>query len=123
MSFTKKRILIVEDEKNLRDAYFRILKKNPEYEIDLAVSAEDTLRLFNVASYDLVITDIELPAMDGIEMLGEIKKRNRGIKVIVVSGSGVYLERAIKKGASDFIEKPVDINTLRDAVEKHITAS
>ncbi len=120
MNIKKKKILIVEDEKHLREAYFRILKKNSDYEIDLASSAEDGLGLFRAVNHDLVITDIELPAMDGMELIEKLKKINSAIKILVISGSVICREGIMEKGVLDFMEKPVDIKTLRDTVAKYL---
>ncbi|MGM0442256.1 MAG: response regulator [Elusimicrobiota bacterium] len=121
MNQKNKKILIVEDEKTLRNTYYRILKKEPVYDIKLAESAEVGLDFFNREKYDFIITDLDLPGMDGTDMIKEIKRKNPSVKVVVISGyadSG-YMEEAIKSGAEEFISKPVDINKLRNTVSKY----
>lgn len=102
------RLLIVEDEDTLCESLQRVFIREG-YEVDVAGSAESAFELLNVKSYDLIITDIILPGISGIELLSKYKKRNPAQKVIVITAYASLMTavEAIKAGASDFIIKPL----------------
>jgi two-component system, NtrC family, nitrogen regulation response regulator NtrX len=116
-------ILVIDDEKSIRNT----LKEVLEYEkhtLDLASDGEEGLGLFKENKYDIVLCDIKMPKMDGIELLDHIFEIATDIPVIMISGHGNIdtAVEAIKKGAFDFIEKPLDLNrlliTIRNALDK-----
>ena len=115
----KPRILIVDDEEDTRDIFKRHLE--PTYDVDTAVSGNDALFRLEKKSYHLVMTDLVMPGMSGIELLTSIKASYPHIAVIVISGKAsikIAVE-AIKKGAEDFIEKPVeDLELINLTVER-----
>ncbi len=102
------KLLIVEDEDTLCESLQRVFIREG-YEVDVAGSAESAFELLNVKSYDLIITDIILPGISGIELLSKYKKRNPAQKVIVITAYASLMTavEAIKAGASDFIIKPL----------------
>ncbi len=113
----KARILIVEDEDKLR----RVLSLQLEssgYEVLLASSAEDALKLAERAN--LVLTDLRLPAMDGMSLLEAIQRQNARIPVIVMTAFGTVeiAVQAMKKGAADFLPKPFSLDHLMAVVRK-----
>lgn len=117
------RILVIDDEKSVRNS----LKEVLEYEkhtVDLAVEGMEGLELFSKNTYDVVLCDIKMPKMDGIEVLEKLFELSNEIPVIMISGHGNIdtAVEAIKKGAFDFIEKPLDLNrlliTIRNAMDK-----
>lgn len=105
-------ILIVDDDAAIRDSMNEFVEM-AGYSSCTAGSAEEALRMLETADIDVVITDIMLPGMDGLELTDRIKK-NHEIDVIVMTGySGDYsYEEAISKGASDFVFKPVRFEEL-----------
>jgi two-component system, cell cycle response regulator len=105
-------ILIVDDDDAIRDAMSEFIEMAGYYSCT-AASAEEALNLLESGSIDVVITDIMLPGIDGLELTDRIKK-NHDIDVIVMTGySGDYsYEEAISKGASDFVFKPVRFEEL-----------
>ena len=116
------RILIIDDERAIRNALREIL----EYENYLVDDAEDGasgIELVNKESYDVILCDIKMPKMDGIEVLENIQKTTDA-PVVMISGHGTIetAVEAIRKGAYDFIAKPLDLNrlliTLRNAMDK-----
>jgi len=116
------RILIIDDERAIRNALREIL----EYENYLVDEAEDGatgIELVNKESYDVILCDIKMPKMDGIEVLENIQKTTDA-PVVMISGHGTIetAVEAIRKGAYDFIAKPLDLNrlliTLRNAMDK-----
>lgn len=116
-------ILVIDDEKSVRNS----LKEVLEYEkhtVDLAMEGMEGLELFRNKRYDVVLCDIKMPEMDGIEVLEKIFEVSSEVPVIMISGHGNIdtAVEAIKKGAFDFIEKPLDLNrlliTIRNAMDK-----
>jgi DNA-binding NtrC family response regulator len=116
-------ILIIDDEKAIRKTLTEILRYEG-YKIDEAEDGEEGLRKFSNTAYDLVLCDVKMPKMDGIEFLENSKAINSDVPIIVFSGHGNIetAVEAVKKGAFDFISKPPDLNrlliTLRNALDK-----
>jgi two-component system, NtrC family, nitrogen regulation response regulator NtrX len=116
-------ILIIDDERVIRKTLSEILSYEG-YKIDEAGDGEEGLNLFMSKKYDVVLCDIKMPKMDGIEFLEKAKIINPDIPVIVISGHGNIdtAVDAVKKGAFDYVSKPPDLNrlliTLRNALDK-----
>ena len=116
-------ILIIDDEKAIRKTLSEILRYEG-YTIDEAADGEEGLRKFSNSAYDIVLCDVKMPKMDGIEFLEKSKAINPDVPIIVISGHGNIetAVEAVKKGAFDFISKPPDLNrlliTLRNALDK-----
>jgi two-component system nitrogen regulation response regulator NtrX len=116
-------ILIIDDEKAIRKTLSEILSFEG-YDIDEAGDGEEGLKRFGEKTFDLVLCDIKMPKMDGIEFLEKAKQINADIPIIIISGHGNIdtAVEAVKKGAFDYISKPPDLNrlliTLRNATEK-----
>ncbi|HUX97467.1 MAG TPA: sigma-54 dependent transcriptional regulator [Bacteroidales bacterium] len=117
------RILVIDDERAIRNTLKEVLEYE-KYEVDLAEDGPKGLEMFSVNSYDIVLCDIKMAKMDGIEVLGKIEEQSTDIPVIMISGHGNIdtAVEAIKKGAYDFLEKPLDLNrlliTIRNAMDK-----
>ena len=111
------RILVVEDEDKLRRVV-QLQLESSGYEVDGAPSAEQALPLATVA--DLVLTDLRLPGMDGLEFVTELHARGIGAPVIVMTahGSVEAAVQAMKLGASDFLQKPFSLDHLTTVVGK-----
>ncbi len=116
-------ILIIDDERAIRKTLGEILSYEG-YKIDEAADGEEGLKKFSTTTYDVVLCDIKMPKMDGIEFLEKAKEINSDIPIIVISGHGNIetAVEAVKKGAFDYISKPPDLNrmliTLRNALDK-----
>jgi two-component system, NtrC family, nitrogen regulation response regulator NtrX len=116
-------ILIIDDEKAIRKTLTEILSYEG-YKIDEASDGEEGLKKFTEKAYDIILCDIKMPKMDGIEFLEKSKEINADVPVIMISGHGNIdtAVEAVKKGAYDYISKPPDLNrlliTLRNAGEK-----
>lgn len=116
-------ILIIDDEKAIRKTLTEILSFEG-YKIEEAADGEDGLKKFREKNYDLVLCDIKMPKVDGIEFLQKAGEINPDIPIIMISGHG-NIETAVdavKKGAYDYISKPPDLNrlliTIRNAMDK-----
>jgi DNA-binding NtrC family response regulator len=116
-------ILIIDDEKAIRKTLMEILSFEG-YKVDEASDGEEGLKKFKEKAYDLVLCDIKMPKLDGIEFLQKAGESNPDIPIIMISGHG-NIETAVdavKKGAYDYISKPPDLNrlliTIRNAMDK-----
>jgi DNA-binding NtrC family response regulator len=117
-------ILIIDDERAIRNVLKDILN-NEGYTTDEATDGEEGLKKFKSSSFDLVLCDIKMPKIDGIEFLQKAKEINADVPIIIISGHG-NIETAVdavKKGAFDYIAKPPDLNrlliTIRNAMDKN----
>jgi DNA-binding NtrC family response regulator len=113
----KKRILIVEDEDKLR----RVLElqlTSAGFDVDKAATAEEGLKAADRA--DLVLTDLKLPGMDGLQLLALIRRQNTHVPVVMMTafGSVETAVEAMKAGATDFLLKPFSLDHLMQVVEK-----
>lgn len=125
MSDVMPTILVVDDEKSIRNSLRDIL----EFEDYRVVEAEDGQQVFDVlednTDVDLMLLDIKMKGMDGMEILTKLREQNYSFPVIMISGHGniEIAVKATKKGAFDFIEKPPDLNRLlvsvRNALDQH----
>jgi two-component system NtrC family response regulator len=121
---TTKRILFIEDDPAGRELGLFNLKK-AGYRTDEAQDGAGGLKLFSSRNYDLVITDLKMPGVSGMDVLREVKKQDPQMPVIVVTAYG-NMERAVeamKLGAYDFIGKPFNRDHLLLAVEKALERS
>lgn len=117
------KILVIDDQRSIRSTLKDILEMEG-HEVSLAEDGAQGLEAFGAAEYDVVLTDIKMPNMDGMEVLGKIMETRPECPVIMISGHGNIdtAVESIKKGAYDFIEKPLDLNrmliTIKNAVER-----
>ncbi|MDY0347290.1 MAG: sigma-54 dependent transcriptional regulator [Tenuifilaceae bacterium] len=117
------KILVVDDEKAIRNSLKEILEFE-KHSVDIAEDGESAIELFTKNGYDLVLCDIKMPQMDGIEVLEKLQDISAETPVVMISGHGNIdtAVESIKKGAYDFIEKPLDLNriliTIRNATDK-----
>jgi len=117
------RILVIDDERAIRNTLKDVLEYE-KHEVELAEDGPKGLEMFAANSYDIVLCDIKMAKMDGIEVLGKITAQSNDTPVIMISGHGNIdtAVDAIKKGAYDFLEKPLDLNrlliTIRNALDK-----
>ena len=114
------RILVVDDEKDVRTLLFRALTQMGGFHVDLAETAEEALRKIESEEFDLVLTDVRLPGMNGLQLVSEIVKSRPAIITIVLTGHATIdsaLE-AMKRGASDYLRKPVDLEEMVIRLQK-----
>ena len=113
----KKRILVVEDEDKLRRV-IELQLASAGFEVDKAAAAEEGLKVVDRA--DLVLTDLKLPNMDGLEFLALIRRQNAQVPVVIMTayGSVETAVESMKAGATDFLLKPFSLDHLMQVVEK-----
>ena len=117
------KILIIDDERAIRSTLSEILQYEG-YAVELAENGEEGLQKFREQPFDVVLCDIKMPKVDGIEFLEKAHGHNADTPIIMVSGHGTIetAVEAVKKGAFDYISKPPDLNrlliTLRNALDK-----
>lgn len=116
-------ILIIDDERAIRNVLKDILT-NEGFKVEEAADGEEGLKKFQAESFDVVLCDIKMPKLDGIEFLQKVMESGSDTPVIIISGHG-NIETAVdavKKGAFDYISKPPDLNrlliTIRNAMDK-----
>jgi len=102
------RILIVDDEPDMLMLLRMIIEDNTDYDVETTNNPSEGLKNLTEKEYDLVITDLKMPGMDGIELFDELKEIRPGIPVIIITayGSLETADEAMKKGVADFITKP-----------------
>jgi len=114
----KQRIFFVDDEPKIRDVVGEALKASG-FEVNCFSCAADCLERLHRRPCDLLITDVKMPGMDGIELLTETQRFAPWLPVLLVTGYGdvPMATSAFKAGAVDFVEKPLDKKTLLSAIE------
>ncbi|HSO88496.1 MAG TPA: sigma-54 dependent transcriptional regulator [Draconibacterium sp.] len=122
------KILVIDDERSIRNTLKDILEYE-KYEVDLAEDGIKALDKIKAAEYDIILCDIKMPGMDGIEVLEKLTEITPDTPVVMISGHGNIdtAVESIKKGAFDYIEKPLDLNrlliTIRNAMDKSTLVS
>lgn len=113
------KILIIEDEQSIRNVLKNILKdENPDYHVDEAADGKEGVDMLRKESYDLIMSDIKMPGLDGIEVLERARILSPDSAIVMISGHGDIdtAVECIKKGAYDYISKPPDLNRLLNTV-------
>lgn len=115
----KSRVLVVDDEKNIRLTIAQSLE-NLAVEVDNAINGEEALQKIQQDDYRLVLLDLKLPGMDGIEVLRKLRGFNKDLKVLIITAHGTIENavEAMKLGAVDFIQKPFTPDEVRGFVAK-----
>ncbi|MEN8119073.1 MAG: sigma-54 dependent transcriptional regulator [Bacteroidota bacterium] len=117
------KILVIDDEKPIRNTLKEILEYE-DHKVEIASDGFEGLEKAKENKYDIILCDIKMPNMDGIEVLEKLEEVSPDVPVVMISGHGSVetAVEALKKGAYDFIEKPLELNrllvTIRNALEK-----
>lgn len=115
----QERVLLVDDEEGIRTV-LRVAVADAGYEVLTAANGGEALQLLEERTARLIVTDIKMPGMDGLELLGSIKRRWPDSEVIMITGHGdmdTAIE-ALRRGACDFITKPIHEDALEIALER-----
>jgi CheY-like chemotaxis protein len=120
------RILVVDDEEDIRDIT-RLLLENAAYEVTACEDGASALAALGRQTFDLVIVDMLMPEMDGVEMINEMHRRDPGQKILAMSGGGhapkeSYLQIARMCGVQALLAKPFNQDQLLRAVESALAA-
>lgn len=114
-----KSVLVVDDEKNIRMTLSMTLE-SMSYQIQTAVNGEEALEKMSANEFWLILLDLKMPGMDGIEVLRRVSKKYPKIRVIIITAHGTIESavEAMKLGAVDFIQKPFTANEIRELVNQ-----
>jgi two-component system nitrogen regulation response regulator GlnG len=117
-------ILVVDDDRGVGYAFQRVFK-TPDYTVEVALSAADALEKVRSTVYDLIILDIQMPGMSGLEALQHIQKIDPNVPVIFITAFGTAdtAIEAMRRGAYDFILKPFDIPAMKQLVDRALALS
>src|SRR5262245_36287515 len=115
-----RRVLIVEDNDLARRQLQHLLQEDSQLRVDATDDGHKALQELTTNTYSLVITDLRLPGLDGMDLIREIQQRGLPVTVIVTTGHGSIDEAvlAIRSGAYDFLTKPIDVDNLRLVVNR-----
>jgi signal transduction histidine kinase len=115
----EKIILLVDDEKDIREV-LRLPLTDLGYEVLEAENGADALLLFARLQPPMILTDIKMPGMDGIELLQKVKHANPEVEVIMITGHGDMdlAVKSLKYDATDFIAKPINVDVLEIAIQR-----
>ena len=124
MSDNKKKILIVDDEKSIVFALEESLL-DEGYDVETAFSAEEGYELFANSPTDIVLSDLKMPGMSGIELLGKVKEISPSTQVVIITAYGNFetAVEAVRLGAFDYIQKPFQIDNVKNIVKKALDGS
>jgi DNA-binding NtrC family response regulator len=114
------KVLIVDDDETIRDTLYELLSEN--YLCQTAETAEKALARIEADTYDVVLTDISMPGLSGLELLGQVRQRFPKTPVIIISGIGdqEHAQGLIRLGAFDFLLKPFTLETVEKSVTRAI---
>lgn len=114
------KILIVDDEPDMLKLLSMILREKTPYEITTTNNPIEAVELAKKGDFDLVITDLKMPGLDGLQLLEEVKKRDEDVPVIIITAYGTIdaTTEAIEKGGFDFITKPFKKEQILFTIEK-----
>ena len=112
-------ILVMEDDATISAALDMILTE-AGYDVDVAETGEAALELFEQKRFDLIIADLKLPGINGMEVIKQIKEKTPGMEVIVITGVGTQpiAEEAMTLGAHDFLPKPFTDDQIKTAINE-----
>jgi DNA-binding response OmpR family regulator len=107
------KILVVEDDKNIRKLIAGYLK-NENYSVVEAVDGEDAMEKFLGEFFDMIVTDVMMPKMNGVELCAKIRQENKDIPIFMLTAKGAYEDKkeGFKSGADDYMVKPIDMDEM-----------
>ena len=114
---SEKKIIIVDDDESIRKTFFLILNKN--YRVYLAKDSEEALQRFKRAKIDLIIADLKLPHLDGVEMIAKFRELGYRGNVILISAYPdlVNIDELSRLSISHFFVKPLDLDSLNRSID------
>ena len=114
------RILVVDDEKEIRDFLYKALTRLGGFHVELAETGEEALQKIEKETFDLIMTDLKMPKMDGLQLITKIAKSKPEILTVLMTGHGTIdsAVEAMKQGASDYLMKPLNLDELIVRIQK-----
>ncbi len=114
------RILLVDDDETIRDTLYELLSE--DYVCQTAETAEKAFARLEADEYDVVLTDISMPGLSGLELLGHVRQKFPNTPVIIISGIGdqEHAQGLIKLGAFDFLLKPFSLAMVEKSVKRAV---
>lgn len=115
-----RRILIVEDNDLAREKLQQLLQSDPRLQVDVVSDGSAALKCLLEHDYSIMITDLRMPQLDGMQLIQEVQQRSLPVTVIITTGQSTIEEavHAMQLGAYDFLTKPIDVETLRRVVQR-----
>lgn len=114
------RVLVVDDDESIRDTLYELLSEN--YAVQTAETAEKAFARLEADTYDVVLTDISMPGLSGLELLGHIRQQFADTPVIIISGISdqEHARGLIRLGAFDFLLKPFSLEIVEKSVQRAV---
>src|SRR5262245_27692401 len=115
-----RRLLIVEDDELASRQLQKLLQRDPQLQVETTSDGQKALKELDEHDYSVLITDLRMPGMDGMDLIREIQQRGLPVTTIVTTGQSTIDEavQAIRLGAYDFLTKPIDVDNLRLVVQR-----
>jgi len=119
---SKRRVLIVDDSETARKQVQVFLENDPGLAVDTAPNGSDALKALADRNYSVIVTDLKMPRVDGLQLLEEVQKRGLAADVIITTGFGTidHAVQAMRLGAADFLTKPINLEHLRLVVQRSL---
>ncbi len=119
----RKQVLIVEDNDVARKQLQQLLQGDGQLQVDTASNGRQALRKLEEKHYSIVVTDLRMPEVDGLELIKEVQRRSLPVTIIVTTGHGSIDDAvtAIRSGAYDFLTKPIDVDNLRLVMQRALS--
>lgn len=119
----EKNILIVEDDKNIGNLIKEIVQRKGNI-ATLACNGEEGFKAFSSIKFDLVITDLKMPKLDGISLIKLIREKNRSVPIIIITGYGTdeNVITAKKYGVEKFLKKPCSVLDISKAIDEALNS-
>jgi DNA-binding NtrC family response regulator len=116
-------ILIVDDDQTIRDVLYELFEE--EHRCHMAETAEQAITWLETERYDVVLTDISMPGLSGVELLGVIRQQQSNTPVIIISGLSdqAHAQGLINMGAFDYLVKPLRLEVVEESVKRALGAS
>lgn len=111
-------LLIVDDDEGIRDALYELFEE--EHRCHLAGTAEEAMKWLDTETYDVVLTDISMPGLSGVELLAVLRQRQAKTPVIIITGLGdqEHAQGLMKMGAFDYLVKPFHLEVVEKSVKR-----
>jgi excisionase family DNA binding protein len=117
---TRNRVLVVDDEASIRDLLLKTLSLNDEYDVDVAPDGRSALERMRLYPYDLLIADLKMPGMDGLQVIREARRYKSDLRVIIITGFSTESSAidAVNLGVSGYLTKPFRVPQVLAAAAK-----